>query len=339
VMRRAKGARCKQSRAGRQQTGDRMDRRRFERFFERQRRQDSRYTARHHRLACARRADHQRIVSAGCRDLERPPTERLPVNVREITILTIDGWCGLGRLDDRSKLRRIVERVDRFQQRSHGIQFETLDDRRLARVGLGKQQALVTFAPRGCRNRKDAARCLNATIQRQLAEQKPVAASTPSAIGRSNDAPPFRMSAGARLTVTLCGGNANPEFLIALRTRSRLSRTLASGKPTIVNVGRPNETSTSTCTGQASIPNTAAVRMQASMGVRECKTGAARETPQKRVSRVDVLTDLRSERVAEVAEYATLKPEQETRRSRRNLSVLLTFCSPVIQLLIPISGS
>jgi hypothetical protein len=36
-----------------------------------------------------------------------------------------------------------------------------------------------------------------------------------------------------RFTVTRCGGNSNPEFLIALRTRSRLSRTVASGRPTI----------------------------------------------------------------------------------------------------------
>ena len=52
---------------------------------------------------------------------------------------------------------------------------------------------------------------------------------------------------------------------MALRTRSRLSRTLASGRPTIVNPGSPNDTSTSTCTGQASIPNTAAVRNEESI--------------------------------------------------------------------------
>ena len=34
-----------------------------------------------------------------------------------------------------------------------------------------------------------------------------------------------------------CGGNSKPELRIALRTRSRLSRTLASGSPTIVNDG------------------------------------------------------------------------------------------------------
>ena len=40
-------------------------------------------------------------------------------------------------------------------------------------------------------------------------------------------------------------GNSKPELRMALLTRSRLSRTLASGRPTIVNTGTPNETSTS----------------------------------------------------------------------------------------------
>ena len=74
----------------------------------------------------------------------------------------------------------------------------------------------------------------------------PWAASIPSAIGRSNDAPALRTSAGARLTVMRCTGKSNPELRIALRTRSRLSRTLASGRPTMVNAGKPNDTSTST---------------------------------------------------------------------------------------------
>ena len=93
-------------------------------------------------------------------------------------------------------------------------------------------------------NRQHAARRLNAAVERQLAEEQdvgdvapgdcaPAAASTPKAIGRSNDEPALRMSAGARLTVTRCGGNSKPELRIALRTRSRLSRTLASGRPTI----------------------------------------------------------------------------------------------------------
>ena len=105
-------------------------------------------------------------------------------------------------------------------------------------------------APRGGGDRQHAARGLDAAVERQFAEQHdvvhlraasttPLAARTPRAIGRSNDEPALRTSAGARFTVTRCGGNSKPEFRMALRTRSRLSRTLGSGRPTIVNDGKP----------------------------------------------------------------------------------------------------
>lgn len=87
----------------------------------------------------------------------------------------------------------------------------------------------------------------------------------PSAIGRSNAAPAFRRSAGARLTVTRPPGNGKPELRIAVRTRSRLSRTVRSGSPTMVNPGSPSETSTSTETATASTPTMAAAVSRASM--------------------------------------------------------------------------
>ena len=105
----------------------------------------------------------------------------------------------------------------------------------------------------------------------------PCAARMPSAIGRSNDAPAFRTSAGARFTVMRWAGNSKPELRIALRTRSRLSRTLASGRPTIVKPGNPNDTSTSTWTGQASMPKTAAVRRLASISIRTVQCKAPRQ--------------------------------------------------------------
>src|SRR5439155_5950653 len=67
----------------------------------------------------------------------------------------------------------------------------------------------------------------------------PVAARMPRAIGRSNEAPSLRMSAGARFTVILSTGKAKPALRIAVRTRSRLSRTAESGRPTVVTVGKP----------------------------------------------------------------------------------------------------
>ena len=86
----------------------------------------------------------------------------------------------------------------------------------------------------------------------------PVAARMPRAIGRSNDAPSFRMSAGARFTVIRSKGKAKPALRIAVRTRSRLSRTAESGRPTVVKAGRPAVMSTSTRTSAASTPTSAA---------------------------------------------------------------------------------
>ncbi|MCH7726596.1 MAG: protein kinase, partial [Planctomycetes bacterium] len=61
----------------------------------------------------------------------------------------------------------------------------------------------------------------------------PEAARMPTAIGRSSPDPPLRSPAGARLTVTRRSGKRWPTLEIAARTRAALSRTAASGRPTI----------------------------------------------------------------------------------------------------------
>ena len=72
-------------------------------------------------------------------------------------------------------------------------------------------------------------------------------------------------AASCRLIVMRWDGNSNSELRIGLRTRSRLLRTLESGRPTVVNAGRPRETSTSTSTSDASTPKIDADRSRASM--------------------------------------------------------------------------
>ncbi|MDR8960418.1 hypothetical protein FEP79_02786 [Burkholderia multivorans] len=79
----------------------------------------------------------------------------------------------------------------------------------------------------------------------------PLAARMPSAIGRSKRPDSFGRSAGARLTVMRRTGNSNPQFCSAARTRSRLSRTSRSGRPTIENDGNPLARWTSTVTSGA----------------------------------------------------------------------------------------
>ena len=78
----------------------------------------------------------------------------------------------------------------------------------------------------------------------------PSAISMPMAIGRSKADPSFLISAGARLTTTCLSGKSNPVFLRAARTRSLLSLTAASGRPTVEKKGSPLlAMSTSTSTG------------------------------------------------------------------------------------------
>jgi hypothetical protein len=66
-------------------------------------------------------------------------------------------------------------------------------------------------------------------------------------------------SAGARLMVMRRAGNSKWELIMALRTRSLLSLTAVSGRPTMWKEGRPFERWTSTETEGACIPSLARV--------------------------------------------------------------------------------
>src|SRR5437763_399202 len=70
----------------------------------------------------------------------------------------------------------------------------------------------------------------------------------PSAIGRSKLGPSFLMSAGARFTVVRPRGQKYPLLEIAVVTRSLLSLTAASGKPTTTMTGLPPAALTSIST-------------------------------------------------------------------------------------------
>ena len=85
-----------------------------------------------------------------------------------------------------------------------------------------------------------------------------LAASMPSAMGRSKLGPSFFTSAGARLMVVRPIGNLKPELVSAVVTRSRDSFTAASGRPTMTISVSPQPALTSTSTGYASMPLSAA---------------------------------------------------------------------------------
>src|SRR5438874_2238090 len=79
----------------------------------------------------------------------------------------------------------------------------------------------------------------------------------PRAIGRSKRLESLGSSAGARFTVMRRAGNSKCAWLSAARTRSRASRTSASGSPTIWKAGRPGPRCTSTVTSGACTPESA----------------------------------------------------------------------------------
>ena len=81
----------------------------------------------------------------------------------------------------------------------------------------------------------------------------PEAAMALRAMGRSSNAPSLGMSAGARFTET-CPFRVRPRVRSAARTRSFDSRTATSGIPTMEMRKSPPVISTSTSTGNASIP-------------------------------------------------------------------------------------
>ena len=70
----------------------------------------------------------------------------------------------------------------------------------------------------------------------------------PTAIATSRPEPVLRNWGGARLTTIFFSGHRNPADITAARTRSRASRHDSSGKPNIVNAGKPCDTCTSTVT-------------------------------------------------------------------------------------------
>ena len=86
-------------------------------------------------------------------------------------------------------------------------------------------------------------------------------------MGRSKAGPSLRKSAGARLMTVRLRGKEYPEFCMAVRTRSVLSLTAASGRPTRIGAAKPRgETSTSTSTGTASMPQKVALCRRATTG-------------------------------------------------------------------------
>ena len=222
--------------------------------------QDGGQAAGEHRLARARRADHQDVVAAGGGDLERALGVSVAAHVARSRRRRRRGTArqapasAAGRID----VALAVQVLDGVVDGAHRDDVDACDDGGLGRVVGGHEERPRRRCARQCSATGSTPRTgRTRAVERQLAEDDatrsrspglttPVAPRMPSAIGRSKAAPSLRRSAGARLTVMRSTGKSKPAFRMAARTRSRLSRTVESGSPTVVKDGSPEVTSTST---------------------------------------------------------------------------------------------
>ena len=249
--------------------------------------QDPRQARRQHGLARARGAHQEEVVSTGGCDLQRAARHQLTPDVEEIGLRRARRGPGgaeaatLPRAPHRAATRRRSATLDAGRTRSPATNAASTE------APTGTTTCSASMAATKRRDRRDRR---GQTRRGPSSPTKPVpsthragrtsdATSSPMAMGRSSPAPVLRTPDGARFTVTRRVGHGSWHDKSAARTRSRDSRTAASGSPTTVKPGRPADTWTSTDTERPSTPNRVAEGIQASMGtpqrgdtVRTCHT-------------------------------------------------------------------
>lgn len=149
-----------------------MDLRRFERFGDRQRRQDRRQPACEHRLTRARSADHQYVVAPRCRNLQRPLGPRLSLDVGEILCITV-------RCLRRCRCRRLrrgnrplpAEKIHHLAERVRPDRLQPFDHSGFGRIFGRHDNAPEAVLPRPHRQRKHAPHGTQGTVEREFARQ------------------------------------------------------------------------------------------------------------------------------------------------------------------------
>ena len=169
VVRRAEGPLCGERPVT--EPGDAADPRDLDRLLVGRGRQDSGQASRQHRLARARRPDHEHVVAARGGDLERPLRVALPPDVRQVAV-RLDRRAaprrrrrGSGRPSAGEELRHAVER-------RHAEHVDAVDERGLGGVLLGHDQPRVAGAPRTVCHRDRAVDRAQRAAQRELAADR-----------------------------------------------------------------------------------------------------------------------------------------------------------------------
>ena len=240
VMRRAK--RPLAPALGGERPGERRERRRLQRLVLGQRRQQRRQALREHRLAGAGRSDEQQAVPAGGRDLQRALGLRLAAHVAQIGVAARRAPASAASSAGRracpvSARRRRADRAPDGRRRRAPAPPRRPTPPAARTRGRRDARTAPSRAHRGSARSSpvSANSPANSYAASAGAGSCPLAARMPSAIGRSKRPDSFGRSAGARLTVTLRAGNSKRAFCNAARTRSRASRTSASGRPTMLH--------------------------------------------------------------------------------------------------------
>ncbi len=169
-MRRAKGAGARDA-AAFQCAGDARHHRHFQRFGGREFRQDAGQARRHQRFAGARRADHDQIVAAGRRDLDRALGGLLALDLSQVgAVHGVIGKAGLGRRQQ----RLAAQMVEQCQQIGGGDHFDIAGPGRFPALRCGADQAQL---PLRCVQRREqhARGSGDAAVQPQFADDNIVA--------------------------------------------------------------------------------------------------------------------------------------------------------------------
>ena len=166
VVRAAERALLHKAAALRQKTRDAVDFRDLERLLAREARQDGTQTACEHRLAGPRHADHQQVVTARRRNLERPFCLELPLHIGEVIAEYRPLLC-LRRHSRRKRFLPIEELHDLIEPVEH-IDRDALDEQRLVSIAARNKDRRQPLLSRGNDHRQDAMHCAALPFQGEL---------------------------------------------------------------------------------------------------------------------------------------------------------------------------
>ncbi len=171
-MRGPEGARVDERRVAGQHAGDAVDLRHLERLLRRHPRQYRRRGAGEECLAGARRPDHDHVVPAGGRYLQRPLHVLLPADVPQIDAIGrhLAGDAAVAQHVRGNRVKAPQVGGD-LHQRLDGDHLDAVHKRSLCRVRLGDKNRVETPLARQAHHRQNAARVAHLALQRELAQK------------------------------------------------------------------------------------------------------------------------------------------------------------------------